>query len=78
MRRALGSHSAPVCSPAALPWVGCCVSMLCVCAPRYECLYGNGPVSSVQGKAKRGSIGLWDKDKDVLEGIQWLAANAER
>ena len=52
--------------------------MLCVCAPRYECLYGNGPVSSVQGKAKRGSIGLWDKDKDVLEGIQWLAANAER
>eukprot|EP01046_Picozoa_sp_COSAG06_P094120 COSAG06_NODE_40286_length_403_cov_0.993421_1_plen_75_part_00 len=70
---------------AALLWVvGCCVSVLCVCvwcgfgARRYECLYGNGPVSSVQGKAKRGSIGLWDKDKDVLEGIQWLAANAER
>ena len=70
----------------------CYVSVLCVCvyavcvcvvwcafgACRYECLYGNGPVSSVQGKVKRGSIGLWDKDKDVLEGIQWLAANAER
>lgn len=61
-----------------------CVCLCCVCvwcafgARRYECLYGNGPVSSVQGKAKRGSIGLWDKDKDVLEGIQWLAANAER
>eukprot|EP01051_Picozoa_sp_SAG22_P026828 SAG22_NODE_8673_length_637_cov_1.633829_1_plen_88_part_10 len=35
-----------------------------------ECKFGNGPISSV--------IGLWDRKKDVLQGIQWLVANADR
>lgn len=42
----------------------------------WECKYGNGPIAVVQGKPGK-QPGLWDKSKDVLEGIQWLAANAE-
>ena len=43
----------------------------------WECKFGNGPIAVVQGKPGRQS-GLWNGKKDVLEGIQWLAANAER
>jgi hypothetical protein len=42
-----------------------------------ECKFGNGPIAVVQGKPGR-QPGLWNGKKDVLEGIQWLAANAER
>lgn len=44
---------------------------------KWECKFGNGPIAVVQGKPGK-FLGLWDENMDVLQGIQWLAANAER
>ena len=43
----------------------------------WECKFGNGPIAVIKGKPGR-QTGLWNGKKDVLEGIQWLVANAER